>query len=174
MEIKKTQFEIWRELLYSSDNKVIEETLEALRKDGNVNILPDIFNIYIGFKDTDFGVTIFNFLTDLKNVDAIEIIMNFIFDIKYVSIRKELVSLCWQTSLDFSNYFDKFIYIFITYDLPIAFEAFTVIEYFENNIKIEKLEKGIFDLQQSISTISSDKKELLVDLVNILRNRLDF
>lgn len=174
MENKNIQNNNWQKLLYSSDYKVIEETLEALRKEGNITLLPDIFNIYIGFKNTDLGISIFNFLTYLKNEEAKETIINHIFDIKYLAIKKELVSLGWQTSLDFSNYFEKFIELFITSEFSIAFEAFTTIEYFENTIKTERIEKGIFDLQQSISTISEDKKILLVDLVNILRNRLDF
>ena len=97
--------------------------------------------------------------------------MNFIADNEFHSIRGDLLSLCWQTSLDFSEFFEDFIEIFIKSGLKNSFEAFTVIEYFEDLDK-KIIRKNIDKLQQRIDEIGIDKKDLLVDLVNILRKKM--
>jgi hypothetical protein len=167
---KKTEEQLWREVLYSSDFKSIEEALKILREKGNINILPDVFNIYKAYKGKDLGGKIYNFLSDIKCSQAVPLIINLIGNNEYRSIRQDLLQLCWQTRLDFSAYFEKFIDIFIKEDLTTAFEAFTVLEYMDIK-NTEVLKKGISKLEQSISDIDESKKELLVDLVNILRKK---
>ncbi len=169
---KKKQEDLWRDVIYSSDNKAIKKLLNHLRNDGNTNILPDIFNIYKVNKSNSLGNYIYDFLCDLKCSEGTTIILNYIGNPEFSSIKKELLTLTWQTGLDFSSYLDFFIDIFIKADLQSAFEAFTAIEYFEYDVKsFPMIDAAIDKLQLNIEEISIDKKELLVDLVNILRKK---
>lgn len=168
---KKTQEDIWREILYSSDTESIKKLLELLRTEGNIKILPDIFSIYKGYKGSKLGENIYNFLCDIKCSEAANLIVKFIEDKEYYPIRKELVSLTWQTSLDFSKYLLFFVDLFISANLLTAFEAFTTIEYIEINKDDEILNAAVDKLQLSIDDIGEEKKELLVDLVNVIRSK---
>ena len=169
---KKKQEDLWRDVIYSSDSKAIDKLLNHLRNDGNTTILPDIFNIYKINKSNSVGNSIYEFLCDLKSSEAIPIILEYIKNPEYSDIKKELLTLTWQTSLDFSLYLDYFIDIFIRADLQSAFEAFTAIEYFEYDVKsFPMIDAAIDKLQLNVEDISIDKKELLVDLVNILRKK---
>ncbi len=169
---KQKKDALWREILYSSNPKVIEEALKNLRDSGNINILPDIFAIYKGYKDTDLGKKIFSFLCDIKCSEAVPLIISLLDNIEYVNLKQDILSICWQSRLDFSAYLSKFTDLFITEQLPVAFEAFTVIEYLELDGQEDLISENIEKLEQSVSDISDDKKELLVDLVNVLRKKL--
>ncbi len=164
----KKREDLWREILYSSDTENIKKLLDILRENGNTQILPDIIKLYKGYKGTELGKFIYNFLSDLKSKDAPQIFVSFIKDNEYRNIREDLVTLCWQTGLDFSDFLDDFIDLFINSELKTAFDAFTVIEYFENTTP-QDAEKAIEKLQLNIDKISADKKELLVELVQLLR-----
>lgn len=168
----KKQDDLWREILYSSNPKSIKDVLDIMRDKGNIRILADILNIYKGYKGTELGNTIYNFLIDLKTSDAVPIIIDAIDNKELRTIRQDLLTICWHSSLDFVSYFDKFIDIFIEAPLSEAFEAFTIIEYFEFLDSNDLIEEKITKLKLSIDRISADKKELLVDLVNILKNKL--
>lgn len=168
----KKQDVLWREILYSSNPKSIEDALDIMRDEGNIRILADILNIYKGYKGSELGSIIYDFLIDLKTSDAVPIIIDAIENKELRTIRQDLLAICWQSSLDFLPYFDKFIDIFIEGPLMEAFEAFTIIEYFEFLDSNDLIEEKITKLELSIGKISADKKELLVDLVNILRNKL--
>lgn len=168
---KKSQEELWKEILLSSDNDAIIKLIEVLREKGSAKILPDIFRAYKKHKGSKIEKYIYSFLIDLKCKEAPDLIFNFILDKEFKSIKRDLLTLCWQINLDFSDFFDNFIDIFIECDLQIAFEAFTAMEYLEN-VDTKVIQKGIDKLQLSIDKIGIDKKELYVELVNILKKKI--
>jgi len=170
-ENKKTQEDLWREVLYSADNESIKEALKVLRDQGNIKILPDIFNLYKGYKGTELGKDIYNFLGDVKCADAANLFVELIKNPEYAIIKKDILTLCWQTSLDFAEHLTFFVDLFIKSEMQSAFEAFTVIEYMEIDSQNPAIEEAITKLQISIDEIGEEKKELLVDLVNILREK---
>jgi len=169
----KSNEEIIRKALYSYDEDTITQTLNFLRENGNTKIIPDLINVYNGYRNTSIGKKIYNVLLDLKCSDAAGLIVNAIEDNQYSAIRKDLLSLTWMTSLDFSKYFNKFVDWFISFELSLAFEAFTAIEYMHFSMENDKLKKSITLLRESITEIDESKKELLVDLVNLLEKKME-
>ncbi len=169
---KNQKIENWRNVLYSYDIQAIRDLLIVLREEGSVEILADLINVYKAYKEKELGKLIFSFLVDLKNQDNAELLLKFINNIDYKSIKTELISLCWQTTLNFDSYFENFIDIFINSDFETAIEAFSVIEYM-NYFDKQQLELNIKKLQINIGNVSEEKKALLVDLVNVLREKLD-
>lgn len=173
MENKKSEIkkeDIWRKALYSADIELIKQTLDEIEEKGNAEILTDIINIYKGYKNSSLESYIFNFLINIKNQSAVPVIMKHISDSHFASIKSDLLSICWQAQLDFSEYAEFLTDLFIKAPIKIAFEAFTILEY-SDNIDVRILEKCVTKLQKSVSKISEDKKELLVDLVNMLKNK---
>jgi len=167
----KTQEDYWRDVLYSSDTDGILDLLKHLRTEGNIKILPDILNLYKGHKGSKLGEHIYNFLCDVKCSDATDLIVEHIQNKEFYTIRKDLVTLCWQTSLDFAKHILFFVDLFITTGLQTAFEAFTTIEYIELKKDDPIIDVAIDKLQLSIDDIGEEKKELLVDLVNVIRSK---
>ncbi len=47
----KKQEDLWRDVLYSSDEKSIKQLLDILRSKGNTVILHDIIKLYKGYKN---------------------------------------------------------------------------------------------------------------------------
>ena len=174
IEEQKKQEALIRQALYSSDEEVINETLRFLREKGNVNIVPDIINLYKGYKNTNLGKNIFAFLSDVKYSDAADVFVKAVENPEFSTIRKDLISLMWQSRLDFSKYFDKIVEWFLKFEIETAFEAFTIVEYLHYEGTAEKLDQLIDKVKNSVSEMESpQKKELLVDLVNILKKKKD-
>lgn len=171
IQTPKKQEDLWREVLYSSDFDAIKELLKHLREKGNPQIIPDIVKIFKGYKNTELETSIFEFLMDLKCKEAVDILIPFLKDNEFIDIRRDLLIICWETGLDFSNYLDVFVDVFISSSLKTSFEAFTVIEYLENVSRTD-IKNNIEKLQLSVSDVGVEKKELLVDLVQVLRSKL--
>lgn len=168
----KSNEETIRKALYSYDEDTIIKTLEFIREKGNSKVLPDIIKIYKAYKNSKLGEKIYDVLADLKFSEAASIIVDAIDDKELYSIRKDLLALTWMTRIDFSKYFDKFVDWFLQFDLSDAFEAFTAIEYMHIYTDSSVIEKTITRLKESLSDIDENKKELLVDLVHLLEQKI--
>lgn len=170
----KSKEELIKKALYSYDEATIIQTLEFIRENGNSKILPDLIRVYKGYQNSKLGQKIYTVLGDVKFSEAAPVIIDAIDDKELYSIRKDLLALTWMTRLDFSKYLEKFIDWFLQFDLSDALEAFTAIEYMNFiNIDLATVEKLISRLKESVSTIDEDKKELLVDLVHLLEQKIN-
>ena len=84
------------------------------------------------------------------------------------TIRKTILTACWQNGLDFSNFLPVFIDIIINDEWEIAFEAFTIVDNLEFSPSEEIIKTAIDKIQNSIETVNEQKeyflKEILVKL----------
>jgi hypothetical protein len=93
--------------------------------------------------------------------------MSAVADPLYAEIKSFLISLAWQTSLDFSDYFDEFVRIFVSEpDFMVAFEAYTVIENMDHHYAKFDLPHLVAVLKEESLSIHADKKELIVELIH--------
>ncbi len=79
-----------------------------------------------------------------------------------------LVSSCWQSGLDYSDFAGDFADIFITGDYMTALECFTVLEESAVNIEVSKKSALSEKLKSSIHTFSRDKIALAEALIVVL------
>ncbi len=156
------------ELLKSDKKKDILSAFEKIQIKGNYTYLPYIFDIYKNFKEEEIKNYIFNMLCNINNNENTKYIIDYIKKENYKSIKKDLLTICWNSRLDFSPYLSVFVDLFINEDFEIAFDAFTVIENIEHKYDKEIIDKEIIKLKDCLEIISQDKKELLVELVKIL------
>jgi hypothetical protein len=157
------------EILNKDNNIVINEAIELLRKEkpfeGAIGLLTAFYE-----RTDDFSIrkTIAGFMNDLKDQAACQEIIK--------EIRKQwksdtismLISSCWQSGLNYSDYSPDLAKVFLQGDYITAIECLTVIE--ESVHKLSKASKDeiMKMLEESPVSQIKEKKELTLELIAIL------
>ncbi len=166
---KKTQEQIWTERLSSPNQEVVRETIKEIRDFGNIKILPAVIERFASEKNEGVKNELAKLLMDIKRKEAVGIIFSYVQNDQYCHIRKDLLSILWQSRMNLSSYINELVDLFISEPFDVAFEAFTVIEYIEQPVDKQIAQENIDKLKLHIQTIDESKKFLLVDLVNLLK-----
>ncbi|MBI9053393.1 MAG: hypothetical protein JEY96_06215 [Bacteroidales bacterium] len=154
--------------LESSDEKVLLETLQKISKEGNNEILVKVIDLIEKSSSTKVRDEIIKIIENLKEQDSSKILIDAITNPKNSKELSILVSACWKNGLNYEEYLDVFIDIFVKSEFQLAFDAFTVIDTYENvdesiaNINLIKLENSLEDL-------TDDKKALCTELINVIQ-----
>ncbi|PCH71168.1 MAG: hypothetical protein COC06_01935 [Bacteroidales bacterium] len=154
--------------LNSTDNKVVLDSINQLRKDGKTEDITLLLDLMISNSNTEIQSSIHKFLADLKNQDSDKIILEAIANEKYITIKKILVSICWEASVDFSKYITTFVDLLIESDFETSFEAFTVIENLTEKISEESKPVEMKKLKDAIPEVSPEKKGMLHETIHII------
>lgn len=156
--------------LNTKDVKVISNAIILLRNEepysGAIHLLVTLYDSTNNLLIRDL---INNFMIDLKEPEVREEIIT---EVK-MTYRQEticmLVSSCWQSGLDYTEYSNDFANIFIRGDYKTALECFTIIgesvKNMERNKKIEIIEL----LEKNKDTFSVEKASLSDTIVASLR-----
>lgn len=155
--------------LQSSKTDEVLFTIKQLRNTGDPKILPYLFELLAKSKSEQIKSSIIGLLNDLKNVNCRSEVVKALKNDDYNAIHKEILTSCWQSGLDYSSDIELFIKLFIKRDFGVAFEAFTIIDNFEEGIDATVLEPLILELKSNISIFKgSDKEGLFVELIHVL------
>jgi len=157
------------EILNKDNNKAITEAIDLLRQEkpfeGAIGLLTAFFD-----KTNDFSIrkNITGFMNDLKDHSVCQEVIN--------EIRKQwkpdtismLVSSCWQSGLNYSEYSLDLAKVFLKGDYITAIECLTVIE--ESVRELSKATKEEIMKMLEVTHISqiNEKKELTLELIAIL------
>jgi hypothetical protein len=137
-----------------------EESLE-----GAVGLLAETFD---SSEDTDVLKVVTDFFNDIKDLSArMEVITELRkpWDEDTISM---LVSSCWQSGLDYSDYMEDMINIFIEGDYFTAIECMTVIEGAVDKSTRERRDNLIKTIQDASGAWVNEKKSLTLELLSIL------
>jgi hypothetical protein len=156
-------------LLNKDNNILINEAIGLLRDElpfeGAIGQITSYYD-----KSDDFTVrkTIEGFMNDIKDQSACSEVINEIRKPWKDETISMLVSSCWQSGLNYSEYAEDFAKVFISGDYITAIECLTVIE--ESSVD---LTKGVKDeikkiVTDSFSAFSHEKKSLTDELIDIL------
>jgi hypothetical protein len=154
----------------SKDEAVISEAIKLLRNETSFSGAIHLITVLFNRSDND----------KLKNI-----VQNFLIDLKEPEVRKEviaelnsscsqktkcmLVSSCWQSGLDYSEFSSDFANIFIEGDYKTALECFTVLEESSGRIpEIQRMEI-IERLTNNEDLFTNEKRELNKALIGVLR-----
>ena len=156
-------------ILNKDNNKAITEAIDLLRQEkpfeGAIGLLTAFFD-----KTNDFSIrkNITGFMNDLKDQSVCQEVLN--------EIRKQwkpdtismLVSSCWQSGLNYSEYSLDLAKVFLKGDYITAIECLTVIE--ESVRELSKATKEEIMKMLEVTHISqiNEKKELTLELIAIL------
>ena len=157
--------------LHSKDVSEVLFSLKEMRNTGNKDLILPVIDLLLNHQNESVKKEIISLLYDLKYQSAAKHIISAIKSDKYAEIRAQLLSVCWQSRLDFSSYVPEFVKIFISGNFNEAFEAFTAIDSMDGKIEADVITESIKSLKNEINNIAESKKELLVELVHILENK---
>jgi hypothetical protein len=154
--------------LFSADVEVVKSAIEKISIEGNRLYLPLLFDLLNSMPEHEVEVEIIKLLGSVKDKESVNSFMRAIEDAKYKTIRKTLVSACWQNGLDFSNFMPVFIDLIINDEWEVAFEAFTLIdnlEYLPNdNILLVSKQKIEHELSSATGQVKYFLSEILKKL----------
>jgi hypothetical protein len=157
------------EILNKDNNIVITEAIELLRQEkpfeGAIGLLTAFYD-----KTDDFLIrkTIAGFMNDLKDQTMCDEVIN--------EIRKQwksdtismLVSSCWQSGLNYSDFSIDLAKVFLVGDYITAIECLTVIEESIQELSKATRDKIMKMLEESPVSDIAEKKELILELIAIL------
>ena len=159
------------ENLKSDNQKIVLDTLKKIRKNGEIKHLRPMIDLLRSTKNNEIQNRICHILYDIKEKAAREIIIKEIKRPENKIILKILVSSCWQSAIDYSNYFPVFADIIINEDFPVAFEAFTVIDEIHSISNQKDIMPVIEKIKKNLTNTPEDKKYLMSELIKILENK---
>lgn len=158
------------ELLSKEDSLLISEGIGLLRDgeafEGAVGLLASLYD-----KTEDIAVrkAIEGFMNDIKDQSvSSEIITEIRKPFSQATISM-LVASCWQSGLNYSQYTDDLVDIFLKSDYITALECLTVIEESVHELSIAKRNKIINNIKVSPLQPSNEKTGLTRELISILK-----
>ncbi len=170
MEDKKKNVQLLKDM--KSDNaETVLNTVKKIRKEGNTAIMPELIYLLHTTNNDDIKISATNLLNDLKDNKAAPHIIEAINNEKYTDIAHILISSCWQSRLDYSDYLNVFVDLTIKSEYRIALEAFTVIEDMQKNISEDEKNKTINKLKKNIIIEKYQQKQMLLnELIKVIQN----
>lgn len=138
------------DLLDKNNSLAISEAVEMLREEqpfeGVISLLT---SYYDRADDHSVKKAIENFLNDVKDQSVRPEVIGEIRKEKKPSTLSMLVSSCWQSGLDYSDYSDVFTGIFMNSDYVTAIECLTVLQESAHRISKEKKDEIISMLKET-------------------------
>ena len=155
--------------LDSNNQLTVLNTLKYISKEGNKDVLMHVINLLKSSNDPLIKEDIINILDNLRNPDCVPFIIDAIQDKTFKSHLPVLISSCWKNSLNFEDYIESFVDVFIDGDFQLAFDALTVIDNFEQ-IDHQQADVCIIKLNNAIEESKEDKIPLIQELIGIIEN----
>lgn len=154
--------------LRSGNRTAILVTLKEIRHEGDVSILPELFNLLLDQDDSQILSETSSLLNDLKDQRAASILAAAINDPEYKGITQILVAACWQNGLSYGKYLEQFVQVAVNEDYATAIEAFTVIEGAIGEVDQEQRKSSVETIQAHLPASDNQKKSLLRELVKVI------
>jgi hypothetical protein len=164
---KEHQKMIIDSLMNDSDEKVIS-TLLYFKESYNLFIIEPLLDLLLMDRSEVLKKNIVNFISDVKENAAIPLLVNHLkksFPQKQVN---DILTICWQSRLDFSNELEIFFEILQKGNYQAAFEAFTVIENSLENLSLKEIDDHLTSLKKDLAHSNRDKQLLILEMVSLL------
>jgi hypothetical protein len=156
-------------ILNTRDITLVTEAIEQLREEqpfeGAIGLLTSYYN---NNDDNSIRKTIGEFMNDLKDQAITAEIINEIRKKWNPSTISMLISSCWQSGLDYSEYCTDLANVFIEGDYVTALECLTVIEESAQGLTRKKKDAIIKIIDERPVSMLKEKAELKLELLSIL------
>jgi hypothetical protein len=157
-------------LLLKENNKIISEAVVSLRDDepfeGAISLL---VSYYDKCEDVPVRKAIEGFMNDLKDQSACKEIMTEIRKPFKKATISMLVSSCWQSGLNYAEYSNDLVDVFLRSDYVTALECLTVIEETAHQLSLAKRNKLVKIIEEYPLQPSNEKSGLINELISILK-----
>lgn len=159
---------IFEQNLNEGSDEFIISTLEELRENGEDYMVDAIVNLLFTARSEVLKEAVVNFLVDIKNQTAVANIIGAIEAKRNSADVARLVSVCWQSRLDFSNEVDLFIDLLCHSNYQISIEAFSVIENSLESINGEKVLEYIAYLKREVGKTHQSTQALVQQMIQVM------
>jgi hypothetical protein len=156
--------------LRSSNRSAILGTLDELRSEGDVSVLPELFTLMLIQEDEEILNKIVTLLNDLKDKEAPEILAEAIANPEYEKIQTELIAACWQNGLSYGKHISTFLDVVVAGDYTASIEAFTVIEEAMGELEQEERTMLFRTLKSKLKNIQDQKRPLIEELIRTIES----
>ncbi len=154
--------------LKSKDEKVIIKSINDIRESGETYVIKPLMELYFNTSSQNITKETLNLFRDIKDSKYNLIISNTLEDYIRSSKMTDFISALWQSSIKFED-ISVFIKIFIQCEDTASLEALTLMQQSADTIKPEIREKCLKILKSELTKLTPFKKQLAVDLLDILR-----
>lgn len=154
--------------LFSANTETVLSAINSTKEVGNKLYIPLLFDLLNSKPEHEIEVEITKLLGTVKDKESVNTFMRAIENDNYKSIRKTILTACWQNGLDFSTFLPVFIDLIVNEDWEIAFEAFTIIDNLEMLPNDAILKTSIEKINSVMDSLNEQKgyflREVLVKL----------
>lgn len=166
--------EILISLKSGNDTKAIQ-AIGFIREHGDNEILKECLNLLENSVNEDIHKEISSILNDIKNQNSASVITEHISSTENSAVKKILVSSCWQSSLNYSDYIDIFVDVLTNSDYETTIEAFSLIEKLidDDEVSIQKISEIRDKVAESVISIPSEIQPLIMEFIKDLDQRLN-
>ncbi len=154
--------------LRSGNRSAILSTLKEFRVQGQISILPDLFDLLVEQESEEIIAEITSLLNDLKDQEGADLLSKAIANPDYREVQEHLVAACWQNGLAYGKYVDTFLEVVITGEYSAAIEAFTVIEEAAGELEPNQKDRMMKKLKARLKEVDDEKKPLISELVKVI------
>ncbi|MCF6356290.1 MAG: hypothetical protein L3J54_00665 [Draconibacterium sp.] len=167
MNTEKTDPKI-RENLFSNKTEIVVSAINSIEEKGNKSYIPILFDLLNSDPEKEIAEKISKLLATVKDEKTTASFIDAITDEKYRSIRKLILTTCWQNGLNYSNYLPVFIDIIINDDWENAFEAFTIIDNLELLPEQKTVDKAIMKIESAMESATEQKAYFMNEILTKL------
>lgn len=154
--------------LRSNNRHSILATIEELRSEGDVSVLPELFNLLLIQEDDEIHRGITSLLNDLKENEASDVLAQAISNPDFRKIQTSLVAACWQNGLSYARHLPVFVDVLVNGTYSAAVEAFTVIEEAVGELELKDRDKLLHSLKSQLHKVADQKKDLFAEMVRTI------
>lgn len=159
-----------KDLLFSKDEKTVIKTINAIRESGTNNDLVLLAELFEKHDSDEVKKLISGLFCDLKNQASADALVRLCQTTAYKETLKMLVSSCWQSRLNYIDNFELFIDMVIHEGFEISFEAFTLIESFEEKTTETRKSDLVAYVKNNISACKDANLPFALELVTIIED----
>ena len=151
--------------LFSPKTEIVLDALKQIKSVGNSLYIPILFDLLVTSPEQEIEQEIKSILGNVKDKQSVNSFMRGIEDEKYKSIRKTILTACWQNGLDFSTFLPVFIDQIINENWEVAFEAFTIADNLEVLPGEPVLSASIQKIENAIESLPEQKQYFLNEIL---------
>lgn len=145
----------------SNEPDLLAEAISEIKENGDISIVSSLLDLMSRQSDAHTTTLLVNLLADIRDNSVKEIIIKRIKATTNIETKALFIRICWESSLDYSDYLDLFVQIMLLDNFAVAFEASTAIENMLHQVKAEKISTLIETLKAIPHT--DEQRKFLAD-----------
>ena len=161
----KLQVKIALELIITENIVNVSRGLKELEKNADVSVIEILVSIVASSTNREIKKEILAFLSNVVDPLSSALLIRFIQEEKFAAIRQELLTVIWNSKLDYSRFIAEFVEIAIEGNFMIALECLTILENLKGPFEEHQLLEAQLHLREYISsdrTMEDDQKTTII------------